>query len=103
MSLWRYGFGENLHMNVNWCLKVMIPPEGPESSEAFMPNTLDMKDNGKKMIVTTVNNMMERPCARAASASTRLACCCLSPRRPSNCSNTSVSLFPLAWGFEGEG
>lgn len=40
-----------------------MPPEAPESSEAFIPKTLDMKDRGKKMIVTTVNNMMERPWA----------------------------------------
>lgn len=75
-------------MNVNWCLRDMMPPSWPDSSLAFIPNRLDMKDSGRKMMVMMVNIMMARPCvtlssarARAAFASMMLACCCLRSRR----------------------
>lgn len=37
------------------------------NSIAFMPKTLVMKDRGANTMVTTVNIMMERPCATVSS------------------------------------
>lgn len=51
----------NLHINLNWYPRDMIPPLAPDSSRAFMPNTLDMNERGKKMIVMIVNIMIARP------------------------------------------
>jgi hypothetical protein len=38
-------------MNLNWYLRDMMPPLGPDNSRAFMPNKLDMNESGKKIIV----------------------------------------------------
>lgn len=53
-----------------------------------MPNTEVMNERGKKMMVTIVKSMIERPWItlssarfRASLASIMLACCCLRLRR----------------------
>jgi hypothetical protein len=51
----------NLHMNLNWYRRDMIPPLALDSSRAFMPKTLDMNERGKKIIVMIVNIMIARP------------------------------------------
>jgi hypothetical protein len=84
----RDGVATDLHMNLNWYLNDIMPPEGPESSEAFIPKRLDIKDNGKNITVTTVKSIIVRPWAilsydsfKDASAWSMVPCCCLKSKR----------------------
>jgi hypothetical protein len=47
---------------------MLLPPVGVENSLAFIPNTEVMKDNGRKMMVTIVKSIIERPWITASSA-----------------------------------
>lgn len=67
---------------------MLFPPVGVSNSEAFMPKTEVMNESGRKMMVTIVKSMMERPWItlssarlRASFASIMEACCCLRLRR----------------------
>lgn len=62
----------------------MMPPSGPDSSLAFMPNTEAINERGMNMIVTTVKMNVDLPCVKLSSALLRanfalviVAWCCL--------------------------
>lgn len=53
---------KGLQISLNSCLSDMLfPPSGEENSMAFMPNTEVMNERGKKMMVTIVKSIIERP------------------------------------------
>jgi len=67
---------------------MLFPPDGLSNSAAFMPKTEVMNESGRKMIVTIVKSMMERPWMTLSSARSKEsfasmmeACCCLRVRR----------------------
>lgn len=75
------------------CFKLIVGfPFASARSFVFIPNTELINDNGRKIIVTIVNNMMDLPWVTLSSArfsaylaSMILACCCLRLRRSLSC------------------